>query len=144
MPKEITLSWFGGKLFISLIIIMILHSGATIGVIIAAKTRIKKLEDRIVKLEALDDRATQIREQIKTIKQYKEGSERLETSMSLKTVNVVNGPGSLAKNIAEERHQRAEPSKHSKTSRKSYSKTSRKSYHTERGDETLYSSSPPL
>ena len=65
MPKEITLSWFGGKLFISLIIIMILHSGATIGVIIAAKTRIKKLEDRIVKLEALDDRATQIREQVK-------------------------------------------------------------------------------
>ena len=143
MSKEITLSWFGGKLFSSLIIIMILLSGATIGVIIAAKTRIKKLEDRIVKLEALDDRATQIREQVKTIKQNKEGSERLETSMSLKMANAANGPGSLAKNIAEG-HQRPEPSKYSKNSRKRYSKNSRKRYHTVRDGETLYSLSPPL
>jgi len=55
---------------------MIFLLGAMIGAIIASKTRIKKLEDKIVKLEVLDDKATQIWEQIKTIKQFKEGSER--------------------------------------------------------------------
>jgi hypothetical protein len=144
MPKEITLSWFGEKLFISLILLIIFLLGATIGAIIASKTRIKKLEDKIVKLEVLDDRATQIWEQIKTIKQFKEGSDRLEASMSLKTVNVVNGLGSLTKYIGEERHQRAEPSKHSKVSRKRYSKASGKSYHTVKDGETLYNISPPL
>jgi len=144
MAKETTWSWFGEKLFISLILLMIFLLGATIGAIIASKTRIKKLEDKIVKLEVLDDRATQIWEQIKTIKQFKEGSDRLEASMSLKTVNVVNGPGSLTKYIAEERHQRAEPPKHSKASRKRYSKASKKSYHTVRDGETLYNISPPL
>ena len=144
MSKEIKLSWFGEKLFISLILLIIFLLGATIGAIIASKTRIKKLEDKIVKLEVLDDKATQIWEEIQTIKQFKEGSDRLEASMSLKTVNLVNGPGSLTKYIAEERHQRAEPSKHSKTSRKSYSKTSRKSYHTVRDGEKLYNISPPL
>jgi hypothetical protein len=144
MPKEVVLSWVGEKLFISLILLMIFLLGATIGAIISSKARIKKLEDKIIKLEVLDYKDTQILEQIKTIKQFKEGSDRLEASISLKTVNVANSPGSLAKNIAEERHQIAEPSKHSKTSRKRYSKASRKSYHTVRDVETLYITSPPL
>ena len=118
-----------------LIILLILLLGATMGIIIGSKTRIKKLEDRVVKLEAIDDRITHIWEQAKAFEQYNERFDRLEASMSLKTDYIAKGLDISHKKMAEERPQKTESSRSSKVSKK----TSKKRYHTVRSGETLYS-----
>ena len=71
MADEIRLSWFGKMGFTFLVILLILLLGATKGIIIGSKTRIKLLENRIVKLEAIESRLTQIWEQIESLNQCK-------------------------------------------------------------------------
>ena len=130
MAEEIRLSWFGGIGFTFLIILLILLLGATMGIIIGSKTRIKKLEDRIVKLEAIEYRLTQIWEQAEAFDQFKDRLDKLEVSLS-KTDYLLKDPDPLPKKIAEINPPKVENSIHSKIPQKRY--------HTVTTGETLFS-----
>ena len=130
MAEEIRLSWFGRIGFTFLIILLILLLGATMGIIIGSKTRIKKLEDRIVKLEAIEYRLTQIWEQAEAFDQFKDRLDKLEVSLS-KTDYLLKDPDPLPKKIAEIDPPKVENSIHSKIPQKRY--------HTVTTGETLFS-----
>jgi LysM repeat protein len=130
MAEEIRLSWFGRIGFTFLIILLILLLGATMGIIIGSKTRIKKLEDRIVKLEAIEYRLTQIWEQAEAFDQFKDRLDKLEVSLS-KTDYLLKDPDPLPKKIAEINPPKVENSIHSKIPQKRY--------HTVTTGETLFS-----
>ena len=100
------------------------------GIIIGSKTRIKKLEDRVVKLEAID-RTTHMREQTEAFEQLKDRIDRVEASMSL---SVSRGLGHLSTKMAEEMPQKAEFPGSSKVSKR----MSKKRYHIVIAGETLY------
>ena len=134
MTEEIQLSWFGRIGFTFLIILLILLLGATMGIIIASKTRIKHLEDRIVKLEAVEYRLTQIWEQAKSFDQLKDRLDELEVSLS-KTEYFVKNLDRLPKKIAEINPPKVENSLPSKTPQN----IAQKRYHTVTPGETLYS-----
>ena len=133
MSEEIQLSWFGKIGFIFLISLLILLLGATMGIIIGSKTRIKKLEDRVVKLETID-RTTHIRAQNEAFEQLKERFDRVEASMLLNKGHVSKGLDRLSTKMAEEMPQKAESSRSSKVSKK----MSTKRYHIVTAGETLY------
>lgn len=134
MTKEIRLSWFGKIGFTFLIILLILLLGATMGIIIGSKTRIKKLEDRIVKLEATEYRLTQLWEQAEYFDQFKDRLDKLEVSLS-KIDYPLKDPDPLPKKIAEINPPKVENSIPSKAPKK----ITKKRYHTVTSGETLYS-----
>jgi len=134
MTEEIRLSWFGKIGFTFLIILLILFLGATMGIIIGSKTRIKQLEDRIVKLEAIEYRLTQIWEQAESFDQCKDRLDKLEVSLS-KTDYLLKDPDPLPKKIAEINPPKVENSIPAKVS----PKVSQKRYHTVTSGETLFS-----
>jgi len=134
MADEIRLSWFGKIGFTFLIILLILLLGATMGIIIGSKTRIKKLENRIVKLEAVEYRLTQIWEQVDSFDRFKDRLDKLEVSLS-KTENLVKNLDRLPKKIAEKTPPKVENS----TPAKVPQKIAQKRYHTVTSGETLFS-----
>lgn len=135
MPEEISFSRFGKIGFMLLISLLILLLGATMGVIIGSKTRIKQLEDRVVKLEKIDKRVTQLYEQVKAFDQFKERFDRSEAFMLLRTDQIANDLNKLANKIGHKSLRNIEFSRSSKVSKKSL----KKRYHTVRAGETLYS-----
>ena len=134
MTEEIRLSWFGKIGLTFLIILLILLLGATMGIIIGSKTRIKQLEDRIVKLEAIEYRLTQIWEQAESFDQCKDRLDKLEASLS-KTDYVLKDPDPLPKKIAEKTPPKVENSIPAKVPQK----IAQKRYHTVTSGETLFS-----
>ena len=70
------------------------------GIIIGSKTRIKHLEDRIVKLEAMEYRLAQVWEQAESFEQFKDRLDQLEISLS-KTEHLVKNLDRLPIKIAE-------------------------------------------
>jgi len=134
MTEEIRLSGFGKMGFTFLIILLILLLGATMGIIIGSKTRIKLLEDRIVKLEAIEYRLTQISEQVDSFDRFKDRLDKLEVSLS-KTENLVKNLDPLPKKIADKIPPKVENSLPSKI----LSKIAQKRYHTVTSGETLFS-----
>ena len=134
MTEEIRLSWFGKIGFAFLTILLILLLGATMGIIIGSKTRIKQLEDRIVKLEKIEYRLTQIWEQAEFFDQFKDRLDTLEVSLS-KTEYLVKNLDRLPKKIAENPPQKVENSLPSKIPQK----IEQKRYHTVTSGETLFS-----
>jgi LysM repeat protein len=135
MREEIQLSRFGRIGFRLLIILLILLLGATMGVIIGSKTRIKMLEDRVVRLEAIDSRVTEMPEKARAYIQFEKRLDRLEASLSSRTDPIAKGPDRLLKKMVEERSQKVE----SQASPKINKKISKKRFHTVRTGETLYS-----
>ncbi len=134
MTEEIRLSWFGKIGFTFLIILLILLLGATMGIIIGSKTRIKQLENRIVKLEAIEYRLTQIWEQVESFDRFKDRLDKLEVSLS-KTNYLLKNQDALPKKIAEINPPKVENSLPSKTPQN----IAQKRYHTVTSGETLYS-----
>jgi hypothetical protein len=134
MAEEIRLSRFGKIGFTFLIILLILLLGATMGVIIGSKTRIKLLENRIVKLEAIEYRLTQVWEQVDSFDRFKDRLEKLEVSLS-KTKNFVKNLDRLTKKIADNTPLEVENPPPSKIP----PKISQKQYHTVTSGETLFS-----
>ena len=134
MTEEIRLSWFGKIGFTFLTILLILLLGATMGIIIGSKTRIKKLEDRIVKLEKIEYRLTQIWEQAEFFDQFKDRLDKLEVFLS-KTAYLVENRDRFPKKIAEKPPQKVEKSLPTKI----LSKFEQKRYHTVTSGETLFS-----
>lgn len=104
------------------------------GIIIASKKRLKELEGRVVKLEAIDNRVTQILEQAKTFEQFKERFDRSEASRMFTMDQIVKDPDRLPKKRIKERPRKAESLKSAKVSKK----ISKQRYHTVRAGETLY------
>lgn len=134
MAEEIRLSWFGKIGFTFLIILLILLLGATMGIIIGSKTRIKQLEDRIVKLEKIEYRLTEIWEQAEFFDQFKDRLDKLEVSLS-KTEYLIKNPDRLPKKIADKPPPEVEKSIPSKI----LPKVTQKQYHTVTSGETLFS-----
>lgn len=134
MAEEIRLSRFGKIGFTFLIILLILLLGATMGIIIGSKTRIKLLENRIVKLETIEYRLTQIWEQIDSFDRFKDRLDKLEVSLS-KTENFVKNLDRLPKKIADNTPPKVENPLPSKIPQK----ISQKQYHTVTSGETLFS-----
>ena len=134
MSEEIQLSRFGKIGFMFLISLLILLLGATMGIIIGSKSRIKKLEDRVVQLEAID-RVTHVREQAKAFEQLKERFDRLEASISLSPEHIAKGLDRLPAKMAQEIPRKTESSRSSKGCKR----MSKKRYHTVSAGETLYS-----
>ena len=154
MTEEVRLSWFGKIGFTVLLILLILLLGATMGIIIGSKARIKQLEDRIVKLETIEYRLTQIWEQAESFDQFKERLDKLEASSSktvsfdqlkdridkleassLKTAYLVENQDRLPKQITQKTPSKVESSIPSKAPQKN----AQKRYHTVTSGETLYS-----
>jgi len=134
MTEEIRLSWFGKIGFTFLIILLILLLGATMGIIIGSKTRIKQLEDRIAKLETVEYRLTQISEQVESIDRFGDRLDKLEVSLS-KTENLVKNLDRLPKKIADNTPSEVGNSLPSKI----LPKRVQKRYHTVTSGETLFS-----
>ena len=134
MTEEIRLSWLGKIWFTSLIILLILLLGATMGIIIGSKTRIKLLENRIVKLEAIEYRLTQLGEQVHSFDRFKDRLDKLEVSLS-KTENLVKNLDRLPKKIADKTPPKVDNSLPSEI----LSKIAQKRYHTVTSGETLFS-----
>jgi LysM repeat protein len=134
MTEKIRLSWFEKIGFTFLIILLISLLGATMGIIIGSKTRIKKLEDRIVKLEVIEYRLTQIWEQAESFDQCKHRLDKLEVFLS-NTDYLLKDPNPLPKKIAEINPPKVENSIPAKIP----SKIAQKRYHTVTSGETLYS-----
>ena len=104
------------------------------GIIIGSKTRIKLLENRIVKLETIEYRLTEIWEQIDSFDRFKDRLDKLEVSLS-KTENFVKNLDRLPKKIADNTSPKVENPLPSKISPKS----AQKQYHTVTAGETLFS-----
>ena len=104
------------------------------GIIIGSKTRIKRLEDRIVKLEAVEYRLTQIWEQADSFDQFKDRLDKLEASFSRVDQWLIDADP-LLKKIAE----KTPPKVESTTPSKDLPKSTQKRYHTVISGETLYS-----
>jgi len=134
MADEIRLSWFGKIGFTFLVILLILLLGATMGIIIGSKTRIKQLEGRIVKLEAVEYRLTQIWEQVESFDRFKDRLDKLEVSLS-KTENLVKNLDRLPKKIAD----KTPPDIENSLPAKILPKIAQKRYHTVTSGETLFS-----
>lgn len=127
-------SWFGRTGFAFLMILLILLLGATMGIIIASKTRIKRLENRIVKLEAIEYEYTQLLDQVRTIEEFKKRFDRLEASFS-RMDDMLKRPSHLPEKIAEKTLTKANPSLPSSTP----PRIEKNRYHMVRSGETLYS-----
>jgi len=104
------------------------------GIIIGSKTRIKQLEDRIVKLEKIEYRLAQIWEQAEFFDQFKDRLDKLEVSLS-KTEYLVKNLGRLPKKIADKIPPKIENSLPSKI----LPKIAQQRYHTVSSGETLFS-----
>ncbi|MEJ2658454.1 MAG: LysM peptidoglycan-binding domain-containing protein [Desulfobacterales bacterium] len=134
MFEELLNSWFGKIGFVFLIILLILLLGATMGVIIGSKTRIKRLENRIVELEANEHEFVQLAGQTESIEQFEKRFDRLEASFSRLNDLLKNSKRSSEK-IAEKTPSTTENSPPSNP----VQKIAKKRYHTVRSGETLYS-----
>ena len=134
MAEEIRLSRFGQIGFTFLIILLILLLGATMGIIIGSKTRIKLLENRIAKLETIEYRLTEIWEQIDSFDRFKDRLDKLEVSLS-KTEYFVKNLDRLPKKIADNTPPKVENPLPSKIP----PKIAQKQYHTVTSGETLFS-----
>ena len=134
MADEIQLSSFARIGFAVLTILLILLLGATMGIIIGSKTRMKQLEGRIVKLEAIKYRPTQLWEQAESFDQLKDRVDKLEVSLS-KTNYLLKDQDPLPKKIAEITPPKVENS----IPIRAPHKIAQKRYHTVTSGETLYS-----
>jgi hypothetical protein len=134
MTEEIRLSWFGKIGFTFLVVLLILLLGATMGIIIGSKTRIKRLEDRIVKLEAIEYRLTEIWKQAEAFDQFKDRLDKLEVSLSKREL-LLKYQNPLTKKISETTPSKVESTIPSKVP----PKFTQKRYHTVIYGDTLYS-----
>lgn len=133
IPETIPFSWFGAFVLI-LIILLILVLGKTLGTVVGFKNRLKELEQRVVRFQDIDDKATQVLEQAQAFEQFKDRFDRLEASMTLRMDHVAKGLNDLQKKIAQVRPKKPQVLKPAKVA----PKTTKKRYYTVRPGDTLY------
>lgn len=133
IPETIPFSWFGAFVLI-LIILLILVLGKTLGTVVGFKNRLKELEQRVVRFQDIDDKATQVLEQAQAFEQFKDRFDRLEASMTLRMDHVAKGLNDLQKKIAQVRPKKPQVLKPAKAA----PKTTKKRYYTVQSGDTLY------
>jgi len=133
LPEKIPFSWIGVFILI-FIILLILVLGGILGKVVRFENRLKKLEEKVVRSQDMDDKVTQVLEQVQAFNGFKDRFDRLESSMTLRMDHVAKGLNNLQKKIDQVRPEKAQVSKPTKGSQK----TTTKRYYTVRSGDTLY------
>lgn len=135
MSEKISLSKFGIGFLILLILLMLLFARNRIATL---ENRLKTFEEKITKLDMVNDRVAQVWEQAQTFQQFKERFDRSEAALTSRMDQIVINLGSLQKQMPKVRTQKAETSKTAKVSKK----TTGNRYHIVKPGETLYQIGP--
>lgn len=140
MPEDIPYSWFAiGCLFLIVLFILIFpKSEGKISEkqVLAMEARLIRLEDRIAKIDAVDEKITRIWEQAKDFEQFKVRFDRQEASLLLRLDNLTKDMNRLQKRVAaESKTVKPEPSKTGKVA----DRNAKQKYHMVSSGETLYS-----
>jgi hypothetical protein len=139
MPEDIPYSWFAiGCLFLIVLFILIFpKSEGKISEkqVLTMEARLIKLEDRIAKIDAADEKITRIWEQAKDFEQFKVRFDRQEASLLLRLDNLTKDMNRLQKKVTESKSVKPEPSKTGKVA----DRNAKQKYHTVSSGETLYS-----
>jgi LysM repeat protein len=133
LPETIPFSWLG-VVFLIFIILLILAMGGTLGKISSLESRVKTLEEQIVRSQDVDDKLTQVLGQAQALEQLKDGFDRLESSMTLRMDHLSTGLNDLQKKTAQVSAQKTRGLKPATVVKK----TPKKRYHTVRSGDTLY------
>jgi len=135
MSEKISLSKFGIGFLILLILLILLFARNRIATL---ENRLKTFEEKITKLDMVNDRVAQVWEQAQTFQQFKERFDRSEAALTSRMDQIVINLGSLQKQMPKVRTQKAETSKTAKVSKK----TTGNRYHIVKPGETLYQIGP--
>lgn len=135
MSEKISLSKFGIGFLILLILLMLLFARNRIATL---ENRLKTFEEKITKLDMVNDRVAQVWEQAQTFQQFKERFDRSEAALTSRMDQIVINLSSLQKQMPKVRTQKAETSKTAKVSKK----TTGNRYHIVKPGETLYQIGP--
>ena len=129
-------------LAVALLILFSNGKGSAIapGQLEALDTRVRQLEDRLDKFEAIDEKVTRIWEQAKSFEKFKDRFDRSEASMSLRMDHLTMSLESLQKQVndAHDTQKSAGPGK-SSLPRVPPKQASKIQYHQVTAGETLYS-----
>lgn len=139
MPDEIPYLWFAIG-FLILVILLILFFPKSRSEIdekqfVGLEARLKKLEDKVAKLEVVDEKVTQIWEQAKDFEQFKKRFDRSEKSLLLRMDHIVSSMDRMQKKIVDSKFQRTDSSR----TKKATKGARKKQYHTVISGETLFS-----
>ena len=139
MPEDIPYSWLAVGCLV-LIILFILIFPKNQGEVdekqfLAMEARLKRLEDRIAKIEDVDEKITRIWEQAKDFEQFKMRFDRQEASLSLRLDDLTKDVNRLQQRKSEAKPAPAETGK----PKPAADATSKQKFHTVRSGETLYS-----
>lgn len=136
--EEVPFSWFGIAFLILIILLFLFFFRSRNGVddkqVAAIETRLKKLEDRIGKVEMNDIYITKIWEEAKSFEQFKEHFNQSEASIAKRIDNITEGQDKLQKKLGEAMPEKSGSRESTEVSRK----TATKRYHTVRAGESLY------
>ena len=135
MSEKISLSKFGIGFLILLILLILLFARNRIATL---ENRLKTFEEKITKLDMVNDRVAQVWEQAQTFQQFKERFDRSEAALTSRMDQIVINLSSLQKQMPKVRTQKAETSKTAKVSKK----TTGNRYHIVKPGETLYQIGP--
>jgi LysM repeat protein len=140
--EKIPLSKLGISFLILLILLLLLFARNKIieyenriGVL---ENRVKSVEEKGIKLDAMDDGMVQIGEQSQTIEQLNARLDRSETALTLRMDEISKNFEKLEKQMADNEIQKAKSSKAVKAAKVSKS-TAKNRYHIVKSGETLYS-----
>lgn len=135
MSEKISLSKFGIGFLILLILLILLFARNRIATL---ENRLKTFEEKITKLDMVNDRVAQVWEQAQTFQQFKERFDRSEAALTSRMDQIVINLSNLQKQMPKVRTQKAETSKTAKVSKK----TTGNRYHIVKPGETLYQIGP--
>ena len=136
--EEVPFSWLGIVFLILIILLFLFFFRSRTGVddkqVAAIETRLKKIEDRIAKVEINSVYITKIWEEAKSFEKFKKRFNRSEASMAVRIDNITEGQDKLQIKLAEAMPEKSESRELTEVSRKA----AKKRYHTVRAGESLY------
>ena len=139
MPEDIPYSWLAiGCLVLIILFILIFpkhKSEIDEKQFLTMETRLKRLEDRIAKIEGVDEKITRIWEQAKDFEQFKTRFDRQEASLSLRLDDLTKDVNRLKQRQAAAKPIKAETSK----AKQAAVATTTAEHHTVSSGDTLYS-----
>ena len=142
MSKKIPLSRFGVGFLILIILLMLLFTRQQSTVlknrIGALEKSLKNIEERVDKLDVVDNQTTQASEQAQTLQQFKERVDRSEAALTSRMDQIVIKLATLQKQMSKTYTQKAKTLTASKISEK----TTSNRYHIVKKGETLYQIGP--
>jgi len=142
LSEKIPLSKFGiGFLILLMLLILLFARNRSVVLknrIDVLENSVKELGKMVQKLDAVDNRLTQVWEQAQSFQQFKERFDRSEAALTSRMDQIVKNLGSLQKQMARVETPKAGTSKTTKISKK----TAKNRYHIVKPGETLYQIGP--